>query len=88
MKLKCGDIVKNGWAGDGNPIRYFIFVESSGRYIKVLHVEGDNRLHWGRYYATDIRDNPDGKFEVVGHIPLKETIIQALKDAAEKEQKA
>lgn len=90
MKLECGDIVKNGWAGDNNPGRVFIFVKTEGRYVKVLNMESDGKLHWGRYYATDIRDNPEGKFTVVGHIKLKEMkrlIMDTLKSFLAKEDK-
>lgn len=79
MKVTCGDIIFNGWAGEENPIRYSVFVEYSGKYAKCVALSGRGRaLGWVRYYASDFRNNPDSKFEVVGHLPIKETITEAL----------
>lgn len=72
--MKCGDIVLNHWAGESNPIRYFIFIKSNGKYSKVIRFNGE-RLSTGSYYSRDLKTD---EFEVVGHIPLKETIKSEL----------
>lgn len=74
--MKCGDIVLNHWAGGSNPIRYFIFIKNNGKYSKVVRFNGE-RLSTGNYYSSDLKTD---KFEVVGHIPLAETIKTALNE--------
>ena len=72
--MKCGDIVLNHWAGESNPIRYFIFIKDNGKYSKVIRFDGE-RLSTGSYYSCDLKTD---KFEVVGHFPLVETIKSVL----------
>lgn len=79
MKVRTGDIIHNGYAGGNNPIRYSVFIEYSGKYAKCIAMSGKGKaLGWVRYYASDFRGNPDGMFEVVGHIPLKDMITDQL----------
>ena len=79
VKLKCGDIIKNSWASDRNPTRYFIFIEYSGKYAKCITLTGKgSAVRWARYYASELKNNSDGAFEVVGHLPVKESIAKAL----------
>ena len=72
--MKCGDIVLNHWAGPFNLIRFFVFIEDNGECSKVIHFNG-KRLTTGNYYSADLKTD---EFEVVGHIPLKETIKSEL----------
>ena len=75
--MKCGDIVRNHRAGDGNPIRYFIFICNEGEYSRVVHIHGNNALAFGRYYSRDLKNDTE-HFEVVGHLPLKQIILDSL----------
>ena len=73
--MKCGDIVRNYWASDKNPIRYFVYIKNEGKKTKVIDWSGD-RLEWSRYYTDDLHDTE--KFVVVGHVPIKQILKDAL----------
>ena len=66
--MKCGDIVRNHWAGERNPTRYFIYLKNNGKYSEVINFDG-KKLRRGKYYNSSFKENPD-KFVVVGHINL------------------
>ena len=47
--MKIGTILKNNWAGKGNPIKYFIYLGTSGDYIKGLYcVDGKQKKYENR----------------------------------------
>lgn len=77
VKFKKGDILKNGWAGDGNPYRYMTYLRAGtvrqGRYShKVFECIG--------YDGGIIKQfQRDHRFEVVGHMPEFDTFMAALK---------
>ena len=77
--MNLGDIVRNDWAGDGNPIKYFIYTGISGRYATGLYVSG-NEIRPVRYYKEEMKTD---KFVVVGHCNYRDVIIGDLKKAGE-----
>ena len=66
--FKCGDIVRNHWAGDINPTKYFVFIKNNGKVCEVIDFDG-KRLRKGSYYTDDLAKG-DGKFEKIGHLDL------------------
>lgn len=82
--MKCGDIVRNHWAGENNPIRYFIFIRNEGKYSQVVHIHGNNKLATGRYYSSDLKNDTE-HFKVVGYLPLKQIILESLRKFLDKD---
>jgi len=74
--MKCGDIVRNYWAGDENPTRYFVYLKNDGRYTSAISFDG-KRLRKAQYYSDHIKKEPD-KFVVVGHVDLVDYIKAPL----------
>lgn len=76
-KLRRGDIIRNGWAGENNPNRDLVFLRKSsikqGRYshptYECLTYEG-KRLHLFRN---------DARIEVIGHMDEFDNFMDALK---------
>lgn len=62
--MKIGTIIKNNWAGDKNPSKYFIYTGIEGKYATGLSLVG-GKLKKVKYYKRDF----DGKeaFETVGY---------------------
>ena len=81
--MKCGDIVRNHWAGEENPTKYFIFIKNSGKMTKVIHFDG-KRLKTGNYYSYSLKE--PGKYEVVGHIDLIGFLINPLIELLAKDE--
>lgn len=80
--MKCGDIVRNNWAGEGNPTKYFIFIKNNGKYAQVVDFDG-KRIRTSRYYMSDLKNiktTHEGKpaYEVIGHIDLVDFIKAPL----------
>jgi len=80
--LQLGTIVKNGYAGDRNPGKVFMVMGISGPYVKVISKDINGELCWDRYRKSDIED-PEGKFENIGFLPIGEIILTAFKKAEE-----
>lgn|GEM_PF-1970610 len=74
--MKCGDIVRNYWAGDKNPTRYFVYLKNEGKYTSAISFDG-KRLRKAQYYSDHIKKEPD-KFVVVGYIDLIDYIKAPL----------
>lgn len=72
--MKCGDIVRNHWAGETNPQRVFIYLRNEGKYSGVVAWNG-NHLVFRKFYTVDLKTD---KFEVIGHIPVAQLIKDAL----------
>lgn len=72
--MKCGDIVRNHWAGEDNPQRVFLFLRNEGKYSRVV-AWGGNRLDFCRFYTADMQND---KFEVIGHLPIAQIIKDEL----------
>lgn len=66
--MRIGTIVKNGWAGEGNPLKYFIYTGVSGKYATGISLE-NGRLIKIRYYKKDLKETRDGEdvFQIVGY---------------------
>lgn len=62
--MKVGAIIRNHWAGDSNPVRYFIYTGIKGRYATGIYLS-DNKLTTVDYLAKDFEDRET--FEVVGY---------------------
>lgn len=69
LALKFGDIIRNTWAGEGNPHMYGMFIsnKSSARTIRMVHSDGDI----GDYSYKDI----EKEYPVVGHINIKQQLV-------------
>lgn len=62
--MKKGTIIRNHWAGENNPGRYFIYMGISGRYaVGIQYIDG--KLQKVNYYKSDFADKE--KFEPVGY---------------------
>lgn len=72
--MKCGDIVRNHWAGDMNPQRVFLFLRNEGKYSRVVAWDGKH-LDFCKFYTADMKTD---KFEAIGHIPITQIIKDAL----------
>jgi hypothetical protein len=62
--MKIGTIIRNDWAGDKNPGKYFVYCGIVGKYATGVYVENGK--------LVDIKFNKyafknDGKFVDVGH---------------------
>lgn len=62
--MKVGTIIRNHWAGDRNPTRFFIYLGSSGKYVNGLGLV-NGRLEKVRFYKSDFKDK--NMFEIVGY---------------------
>lgn len=51
--MKIGTIVENKWAGQGNPLRYFVYTGISGKYATGIS-EVNGELERVRYYKEDL----------------------------------
>jgi hypothetical protein len=72
--MKCGDIVRNHYAGENNPTRFFVYIQNEGRCSKVIYFDG-KRLRFSHYYSNDLKTD---KFEIVDHLPIVESIKNIL----------
>lgn len=77
--MKIGTILKNNWAGKGNPVAYFIYLGTSGDYIKGLYCV-DGKLKKARYYKKNMKT---GMIEEAGYSEginiLKQDLIKMQK---------
>lgn len=83
--MKCGDVVRNGWAGERNPGKFFVYIGRSGKYAKGIAFNGKGNLQWNEYYSDSLKTD---MYQVVGHVPIREIIKQALREAFDKEETA
>ena len=74
--MKCGDIVRNYYIGDDNPLRYSIYVKSQGKYSYGIAYDGKRLRDDIRYYSRDLKNSE--KYVVVGHIDLIEFLKAPL----------
>lgn len=80
-KFKQGDIVRNRWAGDKNPTRYFIVWEIRGSKVSVIELDG-NKLNFEGYSYSNIyephHDSGESAFVKVGETKAFEIMKQDL----------
>ena len=60
--FKFGDVIENGWAGDGNPTKYGYFIQTK---------QNTGRLNPGRYVV--LTDGKGKVWEVVACDKLRKT---------------
>lgn len=80
-KFKQGDILRNRWAGEKNPIRYFIVWKIYGKKVAVVELI-NNRLNFNKSSYRDVYElYHDGKpaFVKVGHTGAFELMREDLK---------
>ena len=69
--MKIGTIIKNNWASEGNPAKYFIYTGIEGKYATGVCLAPAGRLEKVLYYKDDFRDayTHEGEkvFESVGY---------------------
>jgi hypothetical protein len=69
--MKIGTIIRNDWAGDRNPTKYFIYTGISGEYATGIALNNGNikRLRFGKKDFVN-----DGKFVPVGYCGFADLI--------------
>lgn len=75
--MRIGDIVRNDWASDKNPIRFFIYTGIKGKYAFGICVT-ENGIEETRYYKEDVETD---KFVVVGRCEYQDLIKKDLRQA-------
>ena len=74
--LHCGDVFRNHYAGDNNPSKVFMFLKNKGKYSACIALDG-SELYDAAYYTSDLKR--DDHFQVIGHFPIKDILMQELK---------
>ncbi len=87
MKLTIGDIIYNGWAGQGNPIRFSVFIGYSGKFAKCVYLTPQGKLEQIKYYKDDLIKNEENRYKTVAFLPFYETIKNELAKLLELEGK-
>lgn len=80
--MKKGTIIRNHWAGDNNPMRYFIYTGSSGSCVNGIALVS-RQLRKAQYYKTDF--NNRDIFEIVGQSKGFDILENDLKSCLEEE---
>jgi len=80
VAMKIGTIILNKWAGDNNPIRYFIYTGISGKYANGIVCVG-GQLKKTQFYKHDFLNS--GMFEAVGYCNAFDIMKQALMNKEE-----
>lgn len=78
--MKIGSIVLNKWAGENNPIRYFIYTGMTAKYANGI-VCVDGQLRKTQFYKHDFLNS--GMFEEVGYCNTFDIMKQDLRRAHE-----
>ena len=89
--MRVGDIILNRWASKDNPTRYSVFLRwqgggknRGGEAVCVGLVNGTMRTIRHDKYAVQ----HDGKYEVVGHIPILKILREGLNGAKQRAETA
>ena len=78
--MRIGTIIRNDWASDRNPIKFFIYDGVAGKYINGLAIV-DGKIERIQYYKKDFAES--GKFVEVGFCDFKQYIKNHLEEARE-----
>lgn len=83
--MKKGDIVKNNWAGDGNPTKIFIYTGLADKYGYGIYLDGGS---WRktRFFRSDLRKYPE-IYQVIGHSEGWELMKKELKEISNEKSK-
>ena len=57
QRFKFGDIIENGWAGEGNPTKIGIFIRHKKRTIEMTNGKGK---FWEVYHDSDNKNKKIG----------------------------
>lgn len=83
--LHCGDVFRNHWAGELNPVKVFMFLKNKGETSLVVSFdETKNEMFTSEYYTRDLKT--DNHFEVIGHFAVKDLIKSELMKYAKEER--
>ena len=77
--MRIGTIIKNHWASKGNPVKYFIYTGTQGKYATGVYLEDNNRLLKLRVYASDFKKKDE--FEPIGYSKAFEIMKGDLRKA-------
>lgn len=75
--MKTGTIINNHWAGDSNPIKYFIYAGIEGKYAVGIYLDNGG-LKKVKYDKSDVLNSD--KFEPVGYCKAFNIMKEDLKN--------
>jgi len=75
--MKIGTIMKNRFASNVNPRKYFVYIGVDGKYVTGIYLDDDNKLGGVRYCKDDLRNGE--MLEVVGYTEAFEIMRSDLK---------
>jgi len=75
--MKIGTIIRNHWAGKDNPMRYFIYLGTSGNYVNGVAINSSGKLYKCSYRKHDF--DKRNIFEPVGYCEGIEIMKNDLK---------
>lgn len=79
--MRVGDIILNRWASEDNPKHYSVFLRWQGNEAVCVTLVNNvvRTVRWDKYAVQH-----DGKYEVVGHIPILKILREGLQDAKQR----
>lgn len=80
-KFKQGDVIRNRWAGENNPTRYFIVWKIYGKKVSIIELR-NNKLNFEKDSYTDVYElfhDGEPAFVKVGHTGAFELMREDLK---------
>ena len=80
-KFKRGDILRNRWAGEKNPTRFFIVWKTYGKKVSVIELI-NNKLNFEKDSYTDVYElfhDGEPAFVKIGHTRAFELMREDLK---------
>ena len=83
--MRVGDIILNRWASEDNPKRYSVFLRWQGNEAVCVALANNvvRTVRWDKYAVQH-----DGKYEVVGHIPILKILREGLNNAKQRAETA
>lgn len=78
--MRKGTIIRNHWASENNPSRFFIYTGADGRFANGIELV-DGKLNTVRYYKVDFRNKDI--FEPMGHCKAFDIMKNELKNLIE-----
>ncbi len=83
--MRVGDIILNRWASEDNPKRYSVFLRWQGNEAVCVALANNvvRTVRWDKYAVQH-----DGKYEVVGNIPILKILREGLNNAKQRAETA
>ena len=83
--MRVGDIILNRWASEDNPKRYSVFLRWQGNEAVCVALVNNvvRTVRWDKHAVQH-----DGKYEVVGHIPILKILREGLNGAKQRAETA